>query len=194
VGRIWGSGHRTKQVYGAHVFEGKIWLQQKYGRWDNRLRAWTVSLQIHLWRFALYVQVCSDPAPMHCLTGCGKISSPLFSALLQNRLTSGLCHCNHTYGDLLFIQVCSEITKLHCPTGFGKMSFPLFSAALQNRLRAWTVSLQLHLWRFALLVQVCSDPVPTHCLTGYGKMSSPLFSALLENRLRACTVSLQIHL
>ena len=37
-----------------------------------------------------------------------------------------------------------------CSTVQGKMQSPLFSAALQNRLTAGSVSLHLHLWRFAL--------------------------------------------
>ena len=37
----------------------------------------------------LFIQVCSDPAPMLCSTVQGKMQSPLFSAALQNRLTAG---------------------------------------------------------------------------------------------------------
>ena len=37
-----------------------------------------------------------------------------------------------------------------CSTVQGKMQSPLFSAALQKRLTAGSVSLHLHLWRFAL--------------------------------------------
>ena len=36
----------------------------------------------------LFIQVCSDPAPMHCSTGFGKMQNPLFSAALQNRCCS----------------------------------------------------------------------------------------------------------
>ena len=39
---------------------------------------------------------------------------------------------------------------MHCSTAQGKMSSPVFSAALQNRLTACTLSLCLHLCRFAL--------------------------------------------
>ncbi len=97
-----------------------------------------------------FIQACSDPTARHCSTGFGKRHFPLFSAGLQIRLTTALCHCNCTYEDLLFIQTCSDPTALHCSTGFGKRHLPLFSAALQNRLTAVILSLQLHLWRFAL--------------------------------------------
>ena len=97
----------------------------------------------------LLIQVCSDPAPMHCNTGFGKMHLPLSSAALQHRLTACLCHCIYTCGDLLFMQVCSDPTPMHCNTGFGKMHCLLSSAALHNRLTSGTVSLQIHLLRFA---------------------------------------------
>ncbi len=48
---------------------------------------------------------------------------------------------------------------MHCSSVQGKMQSPLFSAALQNRLTAGSVSMQLHLWRYALQTSV--DAVPT---------------------------------
>jgi len=36
----------------------------------------------------LFIQVCSESAPMHCSTGFGKMQSPLFSVALQNRVTA----------------------------------------------------------------------------------------------------------
>ncbi len=97
-----------------------------------------------------FIQVCSDPTPMHFNTGQGKMHSLLFSAALQNRLTAGLCHCNYTYEDLLFIQACSDPTARHCSTGFGKRHFPLFSAGLQIRLTAVILSLPTP-------VEICSS-------------------------------------
>ncbi len=116
----------------------------------------------------LFIQVCSDPAPIQYSTGFGKMSSPVFSVALQHRLTASivslhlhlvlcktgsqqaLCHYKYTCGDLLFKQVCSESTEMHYNTGLGKVHSPLFSGALQNRLTAGTLSLQFHQWRFAL--------------------------------------------
>ena len=37
----------------------------------------------------LFIQVCRDPAPMHCSKVQGKMQSSLFSAALQNRITAG---------------------------------------------------------------------------------------------------------
>ena len=102
----------------------------------------------------LFVQVCSDPAPMHCSSVQGKRHFPLLSGAVQIRFTAGLSQCKYTCGDLLFIQVCSDPTTMQCNTVFRKMQSPLVSAALQNRLTAGSVSLQLHLWRFALHTNV----------------------------------------
>ena len=56
----------------------------------------------------------------------------------------------YLWGGLLLTQVGSDATNMLCSTGQGKVASPLFTAALQNRLTAGSVSLQLHLWRFAL--------------------------------------------
>ena len=80
----------------------------------------------------LLIQVCSDPPPMHCSTGVGKMHYTLSSAALQSRLTTGLCHCNHAYEDLLLMKVCSDPPPMHCSTCLGKRHFPLSSAALQT--------------------------------------------------------------
>jgi len=75
---------------------------------------------------------------------------PHYSLLLcKPGSQQALCHCSYTYGDLPFTQVCSEPTPMHSSTVQGKMHSPLFPAAVQTRLTAGTVSLQLHLWRFA---------------------------------------------
>jgi len=114
-----------------------------------------VSLQSHLWRFGLHTGVCIDPRLMHCSTGQGRMHFPLFSAALQNMLTAGLCHCNHTYGDLLSIQVCIDPRLMHCSTGQGRMHFPLFSAALQNRLTTGLCHCN-HTYGDLLSIQVCA--------------------------------------
>ncbi len=77
--------------------------------------------------------------------------SPHCSVLLCKTGTQqAVCHCSYTYGDLLCIQVCSDPATKHCSKVQGEMQSPLFSAALQNRVTAGSVSLQLHLRRFAL--------------------------------------------
>ena len=78
------------------------------------------------------------------------MQSPLLTAALQDRLAAGLHHCDYTYEDLLFIQVCSDSTPEHCNTVQGKMHSPVLTAALQDRLAAGSVTLQLHLWTFAV--------------------------------------------
>ncbi len=78
-------------------------------------------------------------------------SNPHCSVLLcKAGSQQAVCHCSYTYGVLLFLQVCSEPAQMQCSSVQGIMQSPLFSVALQNRLKAGSVSLQLHLWSFAL--------------------------------------------
>ena len=62
----------------------------------------------------LFIQVCSDPTPVNCSTGFGRMHSPLSSAALQNSLTACMCHCKYTYEGLLFTQVCNDPAPMHC--------------------------------------------------------------------------------
>ena len=165
---------------------------------QKRLTAGSVSLQLHLWRFALHtgvqwhitnalqhcsgqnaiptVQCCSakEAHSRQCVTALTPMeicslyrcpvthhicSATLFRAkcnphcsvlLCKRGSHQALCHCRYTYGDLLFIQVCSDPAHMQCNCVQGKMQSPLFSAALQKRITAGSVSLHLHLWRFAL--------------------------------------------
>ena len=188
---------------------------------QSRLTAGSVSLQLHLCRFALHtgvqgastnaVQLCSRqnaipivqccPAKQaqsrQCVTAitpmefcssyrCAGSQHKCSAAFVQGKMRShcsvllcktgskqAVCHCSYTYGGLLFIQVCSEPAQMQCSSAQGKMQSPLFSVALQNRLKAGSVSLQSHLWSFALhtgvqgastnAVQLCSrqNAVPT---------------------------------
>ncbi|DBB02981.1 TPA: hypothetical protein ACH3X1_013570 [Trebouxia sp. C0004] len=171
---------------------------------QNRLTAGSVSLQLHLWRFALHtgsqqavchcsctygdlliIQVCSDPAPMLCSRVQGKMQSPLFSAALYTYANllfiQAVCHCSCTYGDLLIVQVCRDPAPMLCSRVQGKMQSPLFSAALYT-------------YANLLFIQVCRDPPQMLCSTVQGKMQSPLFSVALQNRLSAGSLSLQLHL
>ncbi len=133
----------------------------------------------------MFIQMCSDPTPMHCWTSQGKVHSLLFSAPLQNRLTAGLCHCNDTYGHLLFKKVCSDPTTMHCLTSKGEVHSLLFSASLQNRLTGGLCHCH-DTYRHLLFKNICSDPKkPMHCSSGFSKVKSQLFCAALQNRLTA---------
>ena len=61
----------------------------------------------------LFIQVCSDPTPVHCNTVQGKMQSPLLSAALQDRLAAGLYHSNYTY-EFCPEQCCSALVLGHC--------------------------------------------------------------------------------
>ncbi len=64
----------------------------------------------------LFIQLCSDPTPVHRNTVFGKKQSPLSSAAVQKRLPAGLFQYKYTCEDLLFIQLCSDPTPVHCNT------------------------------------------------------------------------------
>ncbi len=125
----------------------------------------------HSYGDLLFMQVCSEPAPMHCSSVQGNMQSPLFSAALQNSVTPCMSHCSHTYGDLLFMQVCSEPPPMHCSKVQGKMHSPLFSAAVQISLTACLFHCN-HTYGDLLFIHVCSAATPMHCSTGQSKMHS----------------------
>jgi hypothetical protein len=115
----------------------------------NKLTATTVSLQI-------YQEICCShmyAVTQHQCTAAlfrAKCSPHCSVLLCKTSSQQPLCHCKSTYRDMLFTHVCSDPAPMHCSSVQGKMQSPMFSAALQNRLTAATVSLQIHLWRFAL--------------------------------------------
>ncbi len=80
----------------------------------------------------------------------GKMHPHCLVRLCKTGSQQAVCHCSDTYRDLLCIQVCSDPAQMQCSTFQGKMQSPLFSVALQNRLAAGTLSMHLHLWRFAV--------------------------------------------
>ncbi len=61
-----------------------------------------------------------------------------------------LCHCTYAYGDLLFMQVCSDPTPMHCSKVQGKLQSHCSVLLCKTGSTAGTVSLHLHIWRFAL--------------------------------------------
>jgi hypothetical protein len=115
------------------------------------------------------IQLCIDPPAMHCSTGLAKCI-PHCPVLLCKTVSQHVCvtvnticcssrcavtqhqctHCRYTNEGLLLIQVCSEPKEMPRSAGQGKMHYPLLSGALQNRFTAGTVSVQIHLWIFAL--------------------------------------------
>ncbi len=114
--------------------------------------------QAHSMFVALHLHLCSQPQGRHYALFRETVHDtlsirgrPHCSVLLcKTGSQQPVCHCIYTYGDWLFIQVCSDPPQMLCSTVQGKMQFPLFSVAIQNRLTAGSMSLQLHLWRFAL--------------------------------------------
>jgi len=138
----------------------------------------------------LFIQVCSDPAPMHGSTGFGKMQYPLFSAALQNRLTA----CTMS----LQLHICSFDAHTKCALSQHQCTAALVLAKCTPHcsvLLCKTGSQHAlchcnYTYEDLLFIQVCSGSAPMHCSTGFGKMQSPLFSVALQNRVTACTMSL----
>ena len=157
----------------------------------------------------LFIQVCRDPAPMHCSKVQGKMQSSLFSAALQNRITAGsvslrfhLCR----FALQTSAQRPSNKAMQHC-SGQNAVSTVQCCSAKQAHSRQCVTALLLcktgsqqavchcaHAFADLLFIQVCSDPAPMHCSKVQGQMLSPLFSAALQNSLTAGSVSLHLHL
>ena len=78
----------------------------------------------------LFIQLCNDPAPVHCNTSWQTAVTTVQCCCMQNRLPAGLCQCKYTCGDLLFIQLCNDPAPVHCNTVLGKKQSPLSSAAV----------------------------------------------------------------
>jgi len=131
----------------------------------------------------------SDPPPMHCNTGLGKMRSPQLRAALQNNLTAALCHWDQFFEHLLFIQVCSQLPLMHCNTGFGKLHSPqLFQTGSQQP--CVNVSTPMNIccsYRCAVTHHQCTARLTlAKCI--------PDSSALLFKEAHSSLVSLQLHL
>ena len=140
-------------------------------------------------RCSALVLALSSVALVLCNTAQGKMSSPVFSGALQNRLTACTMSLCYTYADLLFIQVCSEPAPMRYSIAQGRMSSPVSSGTGSQ------LALCHCIYNYAVLlfIQVPKEPAPMQCTTGFGKMSSSVFSAALQNRLTTCRTSLYLH-
>jgi len=76
---------------------------------------------IHTFGGLLFIQVCDDPAPMHCSKVQGKMQLHCSVLLCKTCLHQAVQHCIHTYGELLLTQVCSDPAPNHCSKAQGKM-------------------------------------------------------------------------
>jgi len=106
------------------------------------------------------------------------------AAVLQNRLTACLCHCNYIYEDLLLIQVCSDPTSMHCCIGFGKCHThcPGLLCKTGSQLACVTAITSMEIccsYKGAVTHNQCTAAL------GFGKMPYTLSSAAQQNSLTA---------
>ena len=135
---------------------------------------------IHTYGDLLLIQVCSDPAPLHCSTAARAKCTPHCSVVLCKRgPQQALSKCIYTYREICSSYRCAVMQhqctaalvrarcKPHCSVMLCKtgsqqavwhciytyedlLLIQVCSDALQNRLTAGSVALHLHLWRSAL--------------------------------------------
>ena len=139
----------------------------------------------------LLIQVCSDPTPVNCSTGFGRMHSSLSSAALQNTLTTQhACVTVNTPMKVCCSYKCA-VTQHQCTAALALAEcIPHCPVLLCKTVSQQALCYCKYTYEGLLLIQVCSDPTPVHCSTGFGRMHSPLSSAALQNTLTAGTVSL----
>ena len=98
----------------------------------------------------LFLQVCSDTTEMHCITDQGKLDSLLFSAALQKEPRSRPGSTATTP-----MEICSScrcaVTQQKCTAALIRANWiPYVQCCSAKQAHSWLVSLQLHLWSFAL--------------------------------------------
>ena len=141
---------------------------------------------IYTYEDLLFIQVCSDPAPMHCSKVQGKSAqSPLLGAALQNSVKS------RQFVTAVTMEMCSSyrcaVTQPQCTAALFRAKCSLHCSVLLCKTSSQQAVCHCsHNYGDLLFAQVCSDPAPMHCSKVHGKMQSPLFSAALQNRLTAC--------
>jgi len=126
----------------------------------------------------LFIQMCSDPAPMQCSSVQGKMQSPLFSAALRKQAHSRQCVTALTHMEMCSTHKCA-VTQHQCTAArFRAICSPHCSVLLCKTGSQQAVCHCNQTCGDLLFIQVCSDPAQMHCSSAQGKMQSPLFSAL----------------
>jgi len=123
-----------------------------------------------------FIQVCSDPTPVHNNIVLDKMHTHLRTAAVQNMSTAVLCRCNYTCGDLIFIHVCSDPTPAHSDAVLCKMHVPVLTAAVQNRSTAGLCQCNTPVWIWFLCrCVVPQHPTPVHSETVLCKMHTHIY-------------------
>ena len=150
---------------------------------------------IHTYGDLLLIQVCSDPAPLHCSTAARAKCTPHCSVVLCKRgPQQALSKCIYTYREICSSYRFAVMQHQCTATLFKAKCNPYCSVLLCKTGPQQALSHCIYTYGDLLFIQVCSDATPVHCSTGQGKMQTPLFSDALQNRLTAGSVALHLHL
>jgi len=118
----------------------------------------------------LFMQVCSDPGPMHCSKVQGKMQSPLFSAALQNRLTAASLSLHVHPMDICSSYMCAVAQDQCTAARFRVKCSPHCSVLLCKIGSHQAVCHCGSTYGYLLFIHVCSDPGPMQCSKVQGKM------------------------
>ena len=126
----------------------------------------------------LFIQVCSDPAPMRCSKVQGKLESPLFSAAMQHRLKIRQCVTADTPMELCSSYRCA-VTQHQCTAALFRAKWsPHCSVLLCKTGSQQGVCHCIYTYGEVVFIQVCSDPAPSTAAVSRAKCS-PHCSLLL---------------
>ena len=143
----------------------------------------------------LLIQVCSDPAPLHCSTAARAKCTPHCSVVLCKRgPQQALSKCIYTYREICSSYRCAVMQHQSTAALVRARCKPHCSVMLCKTGSQQAVWHCIYTCGDLILIQVFRDPTPMHCCTVQGKMQSLLFSAALQNRPTAGTESLHSHL
>ena len=108
----------------------------------------------------------SNPTPMHCSIGQGRMHSSLPGVALQNRLTASSSRCKYTFGYLLLIQ--GAVPQHQCSAALVRAECIRHCPGLPCKL-AGSCHYK-YTFGYLLNIQLNSAPTSLHCSTGQRKM------------------------
>ena len=128
----------------------------------------------------LFIQLCSDPAPIQCSRVQGQNAVPTVQCCSAMK-----GHCRQCFIAVRPMEICCTyrcaVTQHKCSAAlFRAKCTPHCSVLLCNEASLQAVCHCRCTYGDLLFIQLCSDPAPIQCSKVQGKLQSPLFSASLQ--------------
>ena len=170
--------------------EGKIKSPLFSAALQSRLTAGSVSLQSHLWSFALHTGV--QGASTNAVQLCSRQNAvPTVQCCSAKQAHSRQCVTAITPIEFCFSCRC-KVSQHKCSVALLKAKCNPHCSVLPCKTGSKQAVCHCnHSYGVLLFIQVCREPAQMQCSSAQGKMQSPLFSVALQSRLTAGSVSLQ---